>query len=185
MASEIVMPRLSDSMEEGTILKWLVSEGDAVTAGQPLVEVETDKAVVPVEAEAAGELLRIMVGEGTSVPVGAPIAMFGTAGETLPERGSGEALAAAGAPAAAAGAPAAAVGEPSAPARAYTATNGTSSPAPGSSAGARIKASPLARRIAAKLSIDIAALVGSGPNGRVIRADVERAAADGDSRGGR
>jgi pyruvate dehydrogenase E2 component (dihydrolipoamide acetyltransferase) len=180
VASEIVMPRLSDSMEEGTILKWLVSEGDAVTEGQPLVEVETDKAVVPVEAESAGELLRIMVGEGTSVPVGAPIAMLGTAGETLPERGSAEALAAVGAPAPALGTPAAAVAESSAPARAHTATNGTSSPAPPSSAGARVKASPLARRIAVELSIDITALVGSGPNGRVIRADVERAAADGD-----
>jgi pyruvate dehydrogenase E2 component (dihydrolipoamide acetyltransferase) len=180
VASEIVMPRLSDSMEEGTILKWLVSEGDAVTEGQPLVEVETDKAVVPVEAESAGELLRIMVGEGTSVPVGAPIAMLGTAGETLPERGSAEALAAVGAPAPALGTPAAAVAESSAPARAHTATNGTSSPAPASSAGARVKASPLARRIAVELSIDITALVGSGPNGRVIRADVERAAADGD-----
>ena len=180
MASEIVMPRLSDSMEEGTILKWLVAEGDAIAEGQPLVEVETDKAVVPVEAESAGELLRIMVGEGTSVPVGAPIAMLGTAGETLPERGSAEALAAVGAPAPALGTPAAAVAESSAPARAHTATNGTSSPAPASSAGARVKASPLARRIAVELSIDITALVGSGPNGRVIRADVERAAADGD-----
>jgi pyruvate dehydrogenase E2 component (dihydrolipoamide acetyltransferase) len=174
VASEIVMPRLSDSMEEGTILKWLVSEGDAITEGQPLVEVETDKAVVPVEAESTGEVLRIMVGEGTSVPVGAPIAMLGTAGETLPERGSAEALAAVGAPSDAA------VAESSAPARATTASNGTSG-APASSAGARVKASPLARRIATKLSIDIAALIGSGPNGRVIRADVERAAADGDA----
>jgi pyruvate dehydrogenase E2 component (dihydrolipoamide acetyltransferase) len=183
VASEIVMPRLSDSMEEGTILKWLVSEGDAVTEGQPLLEVETDKAVVPVEADSAGDLLRIMVREGTSVPVGAPIAMLGTAGEILPERGSGDALATVGAPADAVGAfaaPAATVAESSAPARANTASSGTSSPASASSAGARVKASPLARRIATKLSIDLAALVGSGPNGRVIRADVERAAANGD-----
>jgi pyruvate dehydrogenase E2 component (dihydrolipoamide acetyltransferase) len=181
VASEIVMPRLSDSMEEGTILKWLVSEGDAITEGQPLVEVETDKAVVAVEAEFAGELLRVMVGEGTSVPVGTPIAMLGTAGETLPERGSAEALAAVGTPAATVGASAAAVADSSAPARAKTATNGTSSSPPASSVGARVKASPLARRIATELSIEIAALVGSGPNGRVIRADVERAAADGDT----
>jgi pyruvate dehydrogenase E2 component (dihydrolipoamide acetyltransferase) len=170
VASEIVMPRLSDSMEEGTILKWLVAEGDAVSEGQPLVEVETDKAVVPVDAESAGELLRIMVGEGASVPVGAPIALLGVAGETLPERASAEALAAVGAPAE----PAVAATSP--PAALIPASAGNGTPAP----GARVKASPLARRIAAELSIDIAALVGSGPHGRVIRADVERAAADGD-----
>jgi pyruvate dehydrogenase E2 component (dihydrolipoamide acetyltransferase) len=170
VASEIVMPRLSDSMEEGTILKWLVAEGDAVAEGQPLVEVETDKAVVPVEADAAGELLRIMVGEGASAPVGAPIAMLGVAGETLPERGSAEALAAVGAPAEPA------VAATSAPAAPIPASAGNGTPAP----GARVKASPLARRIATELNVDIAALVGSGPHGRVIRADVERAAADGD-----
>jgi pyruvate dehydrogenase E2 component (dihydrolipoamide acetyltransferase) len=172
------MPRLSDSMEEGTILKWLVAEGDAVAEGQPLVEVETDKAVVPVEADAAGELLRIMVGEGASAPVGAPIAMLGVAGETLPERGSAEALAAVAAPAEpAVGAPAEpAVAETSAPAGATPASAGNGTPA----RGARVKASPLARRIATELNIEIAALVGSGPHGRVIRADVERAAADGD-----
>jgi pyruvate dehydrogenase E2 component (dihydrolipoamide acetyltransferase) len=173
VASEIVMPRLSDSMEEGTILKWLVSEGDAIAEGQPLVEVETDKAVVPVEAESAGEMLRIMVGEGTSVPVGAPIAMLGEPGEALPERGSAEALAAVGAPAAPS------VVESSAPAAPSPVSdaNGTP-PAP----GARVRASPLARRIAAELNIDVGTLVGSGPHGRVIRADVERAAAspDGD-----
>lgn len=193
MASEIVMPRLSDSMEEGTILKWLVSEGDAVSEGQPLVEVETDKAVVPVEAESAGELLRIMVGEGTSVPIGAPIAMLGEPGETLPERGSAQALAAAGAPrdaVAAAPSVSSASSTPSAssapsaspaPAAAVPDSTGNGTPPAPSARGGRVKASPLARRIAAKLSIDIAALVGSGPHGRVIRADVERAAADGDS----
>jgi pyruvate dehydrogenase E2 component (dihydrolipoyllysine-residue acetyltransferase) len=173
LASEIVMPRLSDSMEEGTILKWLVSEGDAIAEGQPLVEVETDKAVVPVEADSAGEMLRIMVGEGTSVPVGAPIAMLGEPGEALPERGSAEALAAVGAPAAPSVAESFAPAAPSP----VSDANGTP-PAP----GARVKASPLARRIAAELNIDVGTLVGSGPHGRVIRADVERAAAspDGD-----
>jgi pyruvate dehydrogenase E2 component (dihydrolipoamide acetyltransferase) len=164
------MPRLSDSMEEGTILKWLVAEGDAVTEGQPLVEVETDKAVVPVEADAAGELLRIMVGEGATAPVGAPIAMLGVAGETLPERASAEALAAVGAPAEPA------VAARSAPMAAIPASAGNGTTAP----GGRVKASPLARRIAAELNIEIAALAGSGPHGRVIRADVERAAAEGD-----
>jgi pyruvate dehydrogenase E2 component (dihydrolipoamide acetyltransferase) len=173
VASEIVMPRLSDSMEEGTILKWLVAEGDAISEGQPLVEVETDKAVVPVEAESAGELLRIMIGEGASAPVGAPIAMLGEAGETLPERSSAEAMAAVGALVEAGAATSSAS---SAPAAAVPASAANGTPPAASSPGGRVKASPLARRIAAELSIDIAVLVGSGPHGRVIRADVERAA---------
>ncbi|MGI8712794.1 MAG: biotin/lipoyl-containing protein, partial [Solirubrobacteraceae bacterium] len=94
MARELTMPRLSDSMEEGTILKWLVVEGQEVQAGQPLVDVETDKAVVSYEADSPGTMLSLLVGEGASVPVGAPIAVLGAAGEALPQRSSPEALAA-------------------------------------------------------------------------------------------
>jgi pyruvate dehydrogenase E2 component (dihydrolipoamide acetyltransferase) len=179
LAREIIMPRLSDSMEEGTILKWLVAEGDAVRTGQPLVEVETDKAVVTHEADADGTVLALVVGEGASVPVGSPIAVFGEAGEALTRRGSPEALAAA-------------VALPAAPpaSSATSATSATSAreqPPPASSGG-RAKASPLARRLAAELNVDLAALSGSGPHGRVIRLDVERAAgagagAAGDSNG--
>ena len=89
------MPRLSDSMEEGTILKWLVAEGDELQEGQPLVEVETDKAVVTHEADAPATVLALLVGEGASVAVGAPILVVGEAGESLPEQGSPQALAAA------------------------------------------------------------------------------------------
>ncbi|MGB9183264.1 MAG: biotin/lipoyl-containing protein, partial [Solirubrobacteraceae bacterium] len=95
MAREIVMPRLSDSMEEGTILKWLVAEGDELREGQPLVEVETDKAVVTHEADAPAIVLALLVGEGANVAVGAPILVVGQAGESLPEQGSPQALAAA------------------------------------------------------------------------------------------
>jgi pyruvate dehydrogenase E2 component (dihydrolipoamide acetyltransferase) len=147
MALEIIMPRLSDSMEEGTILHWLVAEGDSVEPGQPLVEVETDKATVVHEADAAGVILALTVGEGASVPVGSPIAVLGEPGEKPAQRGSPEA-------------PAPAPEVPAAP-----------TPRVG-----RPKASPLARRLAAERGVDLAALSGSGPNGRVIRADVERAA---------
>ena len=161
MAFEIIMPRLSDSMEEGTILHWLVAEGDHVEPGQPLVEIETDKATVTHEADQAGVILALSVGEGADVPVGAPIAVVGEVGEELPRAESREATAAA-APAAAA--PTAAIAAPIAP--------------PSSSAppGARPKASPVARRIAAERGVDLARLSGTGPQGRVIRADVERVA---------
>ena len=161
MAREIIMPRLSDSMEEGTILKWLVAEGDEVRAGQPLVEVETDKAVVTYEADADGTVLALVVGEGASVPVGSPIAVFGEAGEALTQRSSPEALAAA-------------VALPDAPP-----VSSATEQAPPASSGGRVKASPLARRVAAELNVDLAALSGSGPHGRVIRLDVERAAGAG------
>jgi pyruvate dehydrogenase E2 component (dihydrolipoyllysine-residue acetyltransferase) len=167
VALEIIMPRLSDSMEEGTILHWLVAEGDRVEPGQPLAEIETDKANVTYEADASGTVLALSVGEGASAPVGAPIAVIGEPGEQLPAAPARETLAAAAAPAARS-APA-----PPAPAPPLA------SPA---SSSQRPKASPLARRLAAERGVDLAGLAGSGPSGRVIRADVERAAsgADGD-----
>jgi pyruvate dehydrogenase E2 component (dihydrolipoamide acetyltransferase) len=164
VAVEIVMPRLSDSMDEGTILHWLIAEGDRVEQGQPLAEIETDKATVTYEADDAGTVLALSVGEGATVPVGAPIAVIGEPGEELPSAPAPEALAAAAAPTSAP-APAAAP----APER----------PRPGSPAK-RAKASPLARRLAAELDVDLASLAGSGPSGRVTRADVERAAVTAD-----
>ncbi|HEY5427688.1 MAG TPA: dihydrolipoamide acetyltransferase family protein [Solirubrobacteraceae bacterium] len=167
MPVEIVMPRLSDSMEEGTILQWFVSEGDAVVAGEPLVEVETDKASVTYESEHDGTVLKLGAQVGDSVAVGAVIVTVGAAGETM---GAVPALAAAAGAPAAAGAGAAA-GAP-------TAAGGTAAPAdaPTPRGDERVKASPLARRIAAELGVELATLAGSGPQGRVIRADVERAA---------
>jgi pyruvate dehydrogenase E2 component (dihydrolipoamide acetyltransferase) len=159
VALEIIMPRLSDSMEEGTILHWLIAEGDQVEPGQPLAEIETDKANVTYEADVSGTVLALSVGEGASAPVGAPIAVIGEPGEALPAAPSRETLAAAAAPTARSAPP-------------------TPSPPPSSPGRTpeRPKASPLARRLAAALEVDLAALAGSGPNGRVIRADVERAA---------
>jgi pyruvate dehydrogenase E2 component (dihydrolipoamide acetyltransferase) len=160
VAREIVMPRLSDSMEEGTILQWFVAAGDEVQEGQPLVEVETDKANVTYDADAAGTILALTVGEGASVPVGAPIAVVGQAGEQLPVSGSPEAVTAAAVHDASPGPPAG----PAVPAE------------PADRPAARVKASPLARRVAVRLEVDLAGVTGSGPHGRVIRADVERAA---------
>jgi pyruvate dehydrogenase E2 component (dihydrolipoamide acetyltransferase) len=181
LAREIVMPRLSDSMEEGTILKWLVAEGDELREGQPLVEVETDKAVVTHEADAPATVLALLVGEGANVAVGAPILVVGQAGESLPEQGSPQALAAATELAGAEGSGPATVAPPAAVAAAAPATAG---PPPSPRGSSRVKASPLARRIAAELHVDLHALSGSGPGGRVIRADVERAARSGNGNGG-
>jgi len=187
VAVEITMPRLSDSMEEGTILRWLVTEGDRLEAGQPLAEIETDKATVVYEVESEGTVLALAVGEGAAVPVGAPIAVVGRPGEELPAGPQPGSLAAAGGrpPADAdasradpAGSPArhggASIGTPVIP-HAPSTSPRTASPAP--SARQRPRASPLARRLAAELNVDLSTLIGTGPQGRVIRADVERARA--------
>jgi pyruvate dehydrogenase E2 component (dihydrolipoamide acetyltransferase) len=178
VAVEIVMPRLSDAMEEGTIVQWFVAPGDRVLEGMPLVEVETDKATVTYESEHEGTVLALNAEVGASVAVGAPLAVVGEPGDELPA----SAGAGARAPLAASGdanavlaapppAPRAGEATPSTPGEATPSTPGEATPStPGE---ARVKASPLARRIAAELGVELATLVGSGPNGRVIRADVE------------
>ncbi len=179
MALEIVMPRLSDSMEEGTVVRWLVTEGETVSEGQPLVEVETDKATVTHEAEAEGVVLALRVAEGASVAVGAPIAVIGRAGEALepaddPE--AAEALVGAAQAPTASLAPAPPPPRVPAPPLAPAPSSAPAAAAAPSGRRERPQASPLARRIAAERGIDLTGLSGSGPNGRVIRADVERSA---------
>jgi pyruvate dehydrogenase E2 component (dihydrolipoamide acetyltransferase) len=132
----VVMPRLSDSMEEGTVVKWLKDDGVEVTSGDELVEIETDKATMTYEAEAAG-ILRRLVGEGDTVGLGAPIA------ELVPEGDRAPAIGAAGAN-----------------------HNGHGS-------ARRIPASPVARRLAGVHDIDLSALNGSGPRGRIVKRDIE------------
>jgi pyruvate dehydrogenase E2 component (dihydrolipoamide acetyltransferase) len=175
--TEVTMPRLSDSMEEGTILKWLVADGDEVARGDEIAEIETDKATMTYEADAAGAL-HLIAAEGDTLPVGAPIARIGAPGEAPPQRAPADGASADGAapassaPAAPSPAPATATaragGGGTAVADAPPAGNGSASPA-------RVKASPLARRVARDLGIDLDALEGSGPGGRIVRADVERA----------
>ena len=167
MATEILMPALSPTMEEGTLAKWLVKEGDTVTSGQVLAEIETDKATMEFEAVDEGIVGKLLVAEGTAgVKVNAPIAVLLDEGEAMPEAGA--------APKAEAKSDAKAETAESVEAKATTpAAAQGSAPAPKSGDGNRIFASPLARRIAADKGLDLAALKGSGPRGRIVKADVE------------
>ena len=180
MATQITLPRLGQGMESGVIVRWLKAEGDTVVKGEPLYELDTEKVTQEVEADADGVLLKILQQEGADVPVGETIAMIGAAGEALPE------AAAASAPAAVAPSePAPTASEPvSAPAAPATAASpAPAAPAvvavatPAASAGGRVKASPLAKRMAKERGIELAAVQGTGPEGRIVAEDVERAAA--------
>jgi pyruvate dehydrogenase E2 component (dihydrolipoamide acetyltransferase) len=165
VAQDIVMPRLSDSMEEGTVLRWLKSPGDQVSLGEELVEIETDKANMVYEAPAGGTLIETLAAEGDTLPIGEVIARVGEAGE----KPSGDGAATKRPSEAPAEAPRAEAAVEAAPAEA-------AAPAPPSGDG-RVKASPLARRMANEKGLDLAALSGSGPGGRIVKADVERAMA--------
>ena len=156
MTIDITMPRLSDSMEEGTVAKWYVGVGATVERGQLLAEIDTDKATMDYEAEAAGVILEIIVHEGESAPIGTPIARMGAPGEALPA-----------APTEVADLP----GEPHAA--------GAAEPQPRrevGSPGSRPNASPVARRLASELGLDLSSLEGTGPGGLITKEDVQRAA---------
>ncbi len=158
------MEALSPTMEEGRLVKWNKHEGDPVKSGDTLAEVETDKAVMELVARADGQLLKVMVPEGTTVPVGNVVAWIGKPGEKVD--GDGAAAPAKPAPAAAA------------PAAKPTAAPAPPPPAPAAAPDAtRVKASPLARRIAKDAGVDLKLVQGSGPGGRVIKRDVEGAPA--------
>jgi pyruvate dehydrogenase E2 component (dihydrolipoyllysine-residue acetyltransferase) len=131
--AEIVMPRLSDSMEEGTILSWLKKVGDEISVGEEIVEIETDKANMAYESDVAGTLTEILAEEGATLPIGSPIARVGD-------------------------------------------DEGPGAPAAGPVEGERVKASPVARRIAEEKGLDLSDLTGSGPGGRIVKKDVEEAA---------
>ncbi len=167
MATNILMPALSPTMTEGTLARWLKKEGDTIKAGDVLAEIETDKATMEVEAVDEGVLGRILVADGTQgVKVNEPIAVLVEPGEAVP------AAAAAAKPApAAAPPPAAPVPAPAAPAPAPAAAPSGN----GHESDARIHASPLARRMAEQAGIDLSRIKGSGPNGRIVRADIEAA----------
>ena len=168
MPINITMPALSPTMEEGNLAKWLVKEGDQVSAGDVIAEIETDKATMEVEAVDEGTVGKIVVPEGTAgVKVNALIAVLLEDGE---DAGAIDTAAASPAPAAAA-APAEAAAA-AAPAAAASAPAG---PAPVANDGSRIFASPLARRLAKLNSLDLAALTGTGPHGRIVKRDIEAA----------
>ncbi|MFT5743196.1 MAG: pyruvate dehydrogenase E2 component (dihydrolipoamide acetyltransferase) [Paracoccaceae bacterium] len=163
MPTEILMPALSPTMEEGTLAKWLVKEGDTVSSGDLLAEIETDKATMEFEAVDEGVIGKILIAEGTEgVKVNTPIAVILEDGESAADIGAASAPAAAAAPVAKAEAPATGAAAP-APA------------APKGGDGKRVFATPLARRIAADKGLDLANVKGSGPHGRIVKADVEAA----------
>ncbi|MCA3012163.1 MAG: pyruvate dehydrogenase complex dihydrolipoamide acetyltransferase [Myxococcaceae bacterium] len=176
MAVAVQLPALSPTMKEGRITKWLKNEGDRVTSGTEIAECETDKSNLAIEAYDDGVLLKILVKAGDAAPVGSTIAWIGKAGEVVPAA----APAAAPPPAAPTTTPAQAPRAPvAAPPRSPAATAApvppSAAPVPPDSAPGRLRASPLAKKVAAAQGVDLSAVQGSGPNGRIVRRDVEAA----------
>ena len=150
--ADVIMPKMGDAMTEGKVLKWRKKVGESVKAGEPIAEIETDKVNVDIEAEESGALLDIVVPEGQSAPVGARIAVIGAPG-TRVER-----------------TPAAPAARPAQPAPARTPAPAATPPA---AAAGRVKASPLAKRMAEEQGLDLARVPGTGPDGRITKEDVE------------
>ncbi len=167
MATYIEMPKLADTMTEGTLIKWRKKEGDKVTAGDVVAEVETDKATMEMEAFDDGILHKLLVTEGQKVPIGSRIALLLKKGETAPAEGSEPAPKAEKAPAPEQNAAPAEGGKPP-----VAATTSTEAPV---ATGERVKISPLARKVAKEAGVDIAKLQGTGPGGRIIAKDVQGA----------
>jgi pyruvate dehydrogenase E2 component (dihydrolipoamide acetyltransferase) len=191
MATKVVMEALSPTMEEGRLVEWKKGEGEPVAVGDVLAEVETDKAVMELVARAAGTLLKQVVAAGTTVPVSQLVALIGEPGEAVdngkptpardqatqptPDRNRPESMPPAPpAQAASEAGPPAPPPPPATPSRPASPSADAASPPP---AGTRVKASPLARRIAAERGIDLGGVAGSGPEGRVVLRDLESAAA--------
>ena len=160
MATYIEMPKLADTMTEGTLVKWHKNEGDKIKSGDILADVETDKATMGMEAFDDGILHKLLVSAGQKVPVGTHIALLLAKGEAPPAAGAAPAPAAAAAPAAKAG---------------LAAVSPTAAPVAAAS-GERVKASPLAKKIAAEKGVPLAGITGSGPGGRIIAEDVTKLA---------
>jgi pyruvate dehydrogenase E2 component (dihydrolipoamide acetyltransferase) len=160
VATEVILPRLGQGMESGTIVRWLKSEGESVEKGEPLFELDTDKVTQEVEAETNGVLLKIAVAEG-EVPVGETVAFIGEQGEDVPEVASKQPKPA----------------EPEPASNSLLQAKEEPPPATPASGNGRIKASPLARRLARERGIDLAMLRGTGPEGRIVADDVEHAGA--------
>ncbi len=170
MITRVFMPKLSDAMETGKVIKWLKKEGDAVKGGDVIAEIETDKANVEIEAFGTGVLRKIVVGEGGQVPVGELIGVIADPAEDV----SGVAVAPARPAAAPAGPLPAMESYRSVPATTAVVPMAPAAAAPG---GGRVKASPLARKIAGQTGVDLRLIQGTGPGGRIIRRDVEAAQA--------
>jgi pyruvate dehydrogenase E2 component (dihydrolipoamide acetyltransferase) len=185
MATDVMMPRLSDSMEEGTVLKWLVDVGGEVKRGEPLVEIETDKANMTYEADTDGMLVEVLAAEGQTLPIGQVIARIGSEDEVA---GNGKQAAGDGAQAE----EASEEPEPEPEASSEEAEPAeeepvTRDPSPVTAAVAesdgggngRVKASPVARRMAREMGLELQGIQGTGPGGRIVKADIEAAARGG------
>ncbi len=157
--TEVIMPKMGDGMEEGTLLEWLKKDGDAVKSGEVIGNIQTDKATLELESPATGTLTGIILEAGNAVPVGRPIALILKPGESIPAGWGSGAPGASAAPAEAA------------PAVAETATP-VEAPAAAPAPEARIKASPLAKKVAADKGIDLSKIQGTGPGGRITEKDV-------------
>lgn len=185
------MPKMGDTMEEGKILRWLKKEGDAVKKGEPIAEVETDKVNIEIESFSSGVLRKILVTAGNSAPIGAGIALVGTPDEPIPGSSNGpgasaEAITPSGAttkdalqPIGNIGVEKATIARPSVDTPVTASKNGTTATAIADSivAQGRIFISPVARRLAEEQSFDYSRLQGTGPNGRIIKLDIEAALA--------
>lgn len=184
MATKVIMPKLSPTMEEGQISRWLKKEGDKVAMGEPLAEIDTDKATMEMQALTNGVLRKIIVGEGQSAPLGQPIAIVGEADEDIssllaeapaaapPAQPSAQQAPAQPEPPPA---PAEQPAPPQAQAAAGSAANGRQAAAPAPATSGRLIVSPLAARMAAESGLDLRSVQGSGPNGRIIKKDIEAA----------
>jgi pyruvate dehydrogenase E2 component (dihydrolipoamide acetyltransferase) len=168
---EVIMPKMGDAMEEGTLLKWLKSEGDEVSAGDPIAEIETDKVTLELEAEDSGTLAQLIADEGQEIPVGEAIAFIQGEGEEVPERdGKAETQAEEGAEAAT-------VTETKAPEEEEE-REAVEVPR----ADGRFRASPIVRRLAAENNLDLSQIEGTGPAGRIVERDVRAAIERGEAR---
>jgi pyruvate dehydrogenase E2 component (dihydrolipoamide acetyltransferase) len=172
MATKVVMEALSPTMEEGKLVKWTKKEGDRVTKGEVLAEVETDKAVMEIVARGDGVMRKIIAAEGETRPVGDLLAVIGTADENI-DAIAGGAKAAAPTPAAGSTPSSTPTPAPAAPSKAAAAPQAPA--APPSEPGARLRSSPLARRLANERGLALDTLQGSGPGGRIIKRDIESA----------
>src|SRR3954452_14461694 len=184
MSSQVTLPRLGQGMETGTIVRWLKSEGESVEKGEPLYELDTEKVTQEVEAESSGVLLKILAGEGEEIEVGKAIAVIGQEGEEVAEEEETPDRVEPDEEGAEIGVEKPAEGPAREPERERGREAGPEGPPepeqrPDSPNAGRIKASPLARRIAREPPIELSALRGTGPEGRIVAEDVERAAATG------
>jgi pyruvate dehydrogenase E2 component (dihydrolipoamide acetyltransferase) len=172
MAQVITMPKLSDTMTVGTLVKWLKKEGDAVKFGTLLAEIETDKATMEFESFGEGTILKLYAAAGSQVAIGDPLCAVGAPGEAAPAAPAPTVAASGTPPPAQSAAPAPAPVTPTPAPTPAPAPSPAPAPAPLRAAGERVKISPLAKKLAASKGLDPALIKGSGPHGRIVRADV-------------